>query len=85
MTFGEIVQRLYRPLQSRKVRIAIATVVAAYLAEFGLDVSDTVVMSIIGAGMAIIGGIAVEDHGKHVASGAKKPEPGNNGSPRVQT
>jgi len=55
--------RLVQPLRSRKVRVALATVLAAYLADWGLDVSDTVLYGIIGVGAAIIGGIALEDAG----------------------
>lgn len=55
--------RLVQPLRSRKVRVALATVLAAYLADWGLDVSDTVIYGIIGVGATIIGGIAIEDAG----------------------
>lgn len=57
------VQRIAKPLQSRKVRVALTTVVVAFLAEWGFDVSENVVFAIIGVGTAIILGIAHEDHG----------------------
>jgi hypothetical protein len=50
-----------RPLASRKVRVALATVVAAYLADAGLSVSEDVVLTILGVGVAVILGIAHED------------------------
>ena len=57
-----ILNRIIQPLRSRKVRVGIATVIAAYLAEAGVGVSEHLVLTILGAGVAIILGIAVEDH-----------------------
>lgn len=65
-------KRLLKPLKSRKVRVALATVVVAYAAEFGLDVSEGMVMTIIGVGVALILGVAVEDAG--VKAAGNKPE-----------
>lgn len=62
-----VVQRLIRPLASRKVRVALATVAAAFAAEFGWDVSDELVFTILGVGVALILGIAHEDAGRFVA------------------
>ena len=56
--------RLVRPLASRKVRVALATVVAAYAAEWGLGISEEVVLTILGTGVALILGVAVEDAGR---------------------
>ncbi len=56
-------KRWINPLRSRKVRVALATIVAAYAADFGLALSEEVVMTILGVGMALILGIAVEDSG----------------------
>ena len=56
--------RLIRPLRSRKVRVALATVAAAYAAQFGLNVSQEVVMTILGVGVSLILGIAHEDSGR---------------------
>lgn len=56
-------KRPFRALQSRKVRVALTTVVAAMLAEYGIEVSDTIVYGILGVGTAIILGIAHEDNG----------------------
>jgi hypothetical protein len=54
---------LVKPLQSRKVRVALATVVAAYAAEYGLNLSEPMVLTILGVGAALILGIAHEDNG----------------------
>ncbi|MBN1511384.1 MAG: hypothetical protein JXB13_05170 [Phycisphaerae bacterium] len=59
-----ILRRLCRPLQSRKVRVALATVLAAYLAEYGLQLSEEMILTIIGVGVSLILGIAHEDAGK---------------------
>jgi hypothetical protein len=57
-------QRLLNPLRSRKVRVALATVIAASLAEFGLNASEQLVLTIVGVGAALILGIAHEDNGR---------------------
>lgn len=49
------------PLRSRKVQVGLATVLAAYAAEFGLGVSEETVVTLLGVGVAIILGIAHED------------------------
>ena len=66
-------QRLSRPFASRKVRIALATVAAAVLAELGLAVSEETVLAIIGVGISLILGIAHEDAARWSA-GAKPAE-----------
>jgi hypothetical protein len=69
---NRILLRVVRPLQSRKVRVALATVVAAYMAEYGLNVSEEIVLTIVGMGVSLILGIALEDAGSKskAASGA---------------
>ncbi len=57
--------RLIKPLTSRKVRVALATVFAAYLSEAGLNVPTDIVLSIVGVGVSLILGIAHEDNGRH--------------------
>lgn len=52
------------PLRSRKVQVAAATVIAAYAAQVGLDVSDQTVLAVLSMGVALILGIAHEDAGK---------------------
>lgn len=61
--------RALRPLRSRKVRVALATVTAAYLADAGLEVREEVVRTILGVGAALILGIAHEDAGGALARG----------------
>ena len=56
--------RLLNPLRSRKTRVALATVLAAYAAEFGLGVSEELVLTILGVGVSLILGIAHEDAGR---------------------
>ncbi len=69
MGLREIVARLIRPLASRKVRVAIATVLAAYAAEYGLAWSEELVLTVVSVGVALILGIAHEDAGKRTATG----------------
>jgi hypothetical protein len=52
------------PLRSRKVQVAVATVLAAYAAQVGLSVGEETVLSILGVGVALILGIAHEDAGR---------------------
>lgn len=59
-------KRILKPLQSRKVRIALATVLAAYFAEFGLLVDETMVLTVVGLGVSLIMGVALEDAGKFI-------------------
>lgn len=57
-------QRLLGPLASRKVRIALATVIAAFTAQYGLGVSEEMVFTMVSVGVALILGIAHEDAGR---------------------
>ena len=52
------------PLRSRKVQVAIATVLVAYAAQAGLAVSEETVVTVLGVGVALILGIAHEDAGR---------------------
>ena len=61
---SEILQALVRPLRSRKVRVALATVLAAYAGTAGLDLPDEVIFTMLGTGVALILGIAHEDNGR---------------------
>lgn len=56
-------KRAARPLESRKVRVAMATVLAAWAAEFGLGWSEELVLTVVSVGVALILGIAHEDAG----------------------
>lgn len=60
-------ERLVNPLRSRKVRVALATVIAAYAVDMGLNVSAEVVLTIIAMGVSLILGIAHEDAGEKSA------------------
>ncbi len=64
--------RMVRPLASRKVRVALATVVAAYAAEWGLGISEELVLTILGTGVAVILGVAVEDAGRFAGGAATR-------------
>ena len=68
---GVILRRFFSPLQSRKVRVALATVLAAYAAEYGLHVSEELVFTILGVGISLILGIAHEDAGRKAGAGAE--------------
>jgi len=62
---------LTKPLRSRKVRAAFATVVAAYLVDTGFEVSEKIIIGILGLGAVYIGGVAVEDHGRNMVTGGE--------------
>lgn len=57
-------QRWLWPLRSRKVQVALATVLVAYAAEVGLALSEETVVTVLGVGVALILGIAHEDAGR---------------------
>jgi len=61
MTTATIWKRMLNPLRSRKTRVALATVLAAYAAEFGLGLSEELILTILGVGVSLILGIAHED------------------------
>ena len=63
MAWTSILRRICQPLRSRKVRVGLATVLAAYAAEFGLQASEELIFTILGIGVSLILGIAVEDAG----------------------
>lgn len=52
------------PLRSRKVQVAVATIVVAYAAQAGLVLSEETVLAVLGVGVALILGIAHEDAGR---------------------
>ena len=52
------------PLRSRKVQVALATIVIAYAAQAGLALSEDTVLTVLGVGVALILGIAHEDAGR---------------------
>jgi hypothetical protein len=61
MTIHDVLRRFLQPLRSRKVRVALATVLAAWAAAAGLDLREDVVFTILSVGAALILGIAHED------------------------
>lgn len=63
MSVTSVLQSVLSPLRSRKVRVALATVLAAYAAEYGLDVGEQMIHTVLGVGVALILGIAHEDAG----------------------
>ncbi len=52
------------PLRSRKVQVALATVIVAYTGQIGLAISEETMTTLLGVSIALILGIAVEDAGK---------------------
>lgn len=69
MNIENFVKRAWRPLESRKVRVALATVIAAFAANWGFNVEEELVFTILGVGASLILGIAHEDAGRQ-----KQPE-----------
>ncbi|MBI1825153.1 MAG: hypothetical protein HY287_12270 [Planctomycetes bacterium] len=67
------IRRIFAPLASRKVRVALATVAASYAAQIGLHVNDDMMYTILGVGVSLILGIAHEDAGRNISSGATGP------------
>lgn len=61
-------RRLVRPLRSRKVRVALATILGAFAVEYGLHAPSEFLLAIVGIGVSLILGIAHEDAGRHAAS-----------------
>ncbi len=52
------------PLRSRKVQVALVTVIIAYAGQVGLNVNEDTLLTVLGVGVALILGIAHEDAGK---------------------
>ena len=65
-------KKLLKPFQSRKFRLAFATVAAGVIAQFGFDVSENTILVVMTPIIALILGIAIEDHG--TKSAGNKPE-----------
>lgn len=55
-------------LASRKVQAALATIIAAVCVQYGHEMNETTIQAIIAVGVAIILGIAIEDHGRNSAA-----------------
>jgi hypothetical protein len=69
----DILRRIVNPLRSRKVRLALCAIIVAFAREFGLNVSEETVLTIVGVIVALSVGIAIEDHGTKAAGGTPKP------------
>lgn len=52
------------PLASRKVQVAVATVITAYAMSAGLSLNEEMIATVLGVGVALILGIAHEDAGR---------------------
>ena len=52
------------PLRSRKVQVAVSTVLVAYAAQVGFVLSEDTVVTVLGVGVALILGIAHEVAGR---------------------
>lgn len=66
-------------LASRKVRVGLATIAASFLAQYGFNVSEEIMLAILGVGASIILGIAHEDNGAKTQNitSVSVAEPGN--------
>ncbi len=67
MSASSFLQSVLSPLRSRKVRVALATVLAAYAAQASLDAGEEMIHTVLGVGIALILGIAHEDAGSRSA------------------
>lgn len=56
-------RKILQPLQSRKVRTALATVIAAYAVDRVPGIDEDIVLVVLGVGVSLIFGTAIEDHG----------------------
>ena len=52
------------PLRSRKVQVAVATIVVAYVAQAGVALDEETITTVLAVGVALILGIAHEDAGR---------------------
>jgi hypothetical protein len=68
-------KRWLGPLASRKVRVALATIAAAFAAQYGLHVSEDLILTILTTGVALILGIAHEDAAAKSAGGSDPSNP----------
>lgn len=52
------VSRLLNPMKKSEVRVALATIVVAYAAEYGLGLSEGLVQTILALGIAALTGMS---------------------------
>lgn len=72
---SKIVSWLIAPLASRKVRVAVATVIAAYAGQSGLGWDEQMILTVLSVGVALILGIAHEDAAAKSANSQDPPQP----------
>ncbi len=68
-----LVSLVVQPLCSRKVRVALATVVAAYAGQLGLGWDEQMILTVLSVGVALILGIAHEDAGAKSSGQSAQP------------
>ncbi len=73
MSWIDQVRWAARPLRSRKLRVALTTVIAAFLTDYGFAVREELVYTILAVGAALILGIAHEDSGRAAVACADPP------------
>lgn len=74
MPMKTIVSWLVAPLGSRKVRVALATVMAAYAGQAGLGWDEQMILTVLSVGVALILGIAHEDAGTKSTASEQAPQ-----------
>jgi hypothetical protein len=52
------------PLRSRKVQVALVTIVVAWAGHFGLELNVETLAAVVATGVSVIFGIAIEDAGE---------------------
>ncbi|MFH1745675.1 MAG: hypothetical protein ABIG44_01390 [Planctomycetota bacterium] len=62
-------RKWFWPLRSRKVQVAVATIVTAYAAQAGIMLNEETMLTVLAMGAALILGIAHEDAGRARGSG----------------
>ncbi len=70
----KLLSYLLWPLASRKVRVALATVIAAYAGQAGLGWDEQMILTVLSVGVALILGIAHEDAGAKSAGQTTGPQ-----------
>ena len=55
-------------LRSRKVQVSIVALIVSYAGYYGLNVPGELILGVLGTGIALVLGIAIEDHGEKTAS-----------------
>ncbi len=76
MRSNPVLRQLLGPLSSRKVRVAVTTVLVAFTAQLGWEVSAELIFTILGVGASLILGIAHEDAGRWSGVSKRESAPG---------